>query len=276
MHLQDNFGKRLTRVFETSGHLCVGVDPHSTLLTEWGLADSVDGLLSFSMSVIEACTGNVGVIKPQVSFYERFGSKGFGVLERLTQEAHSAGLLVIADAKRGDIGTTMSAYFDAWFGDESGLYADALTVSPYLGLGAFAEGMNHWAAEGKGIFSLVATSNPEGQTVQNAKVGDMSLAADQFTQLDKLNGSQFGPYGAVVGGTLNLTKFGLTQAKSSVPILAPGFGHQGARLSDAKEIFGAKADQVLYSVSRSVLKLGKDGVRGGVIKASNELIEALG
>jgi orotidine-5'-phosphate decarboxylase len=228
------------------------------------------------MSVIEACVGNVGVIKPQVSFYERFGSKGFEVLERVTQEAHSAGLLVIADAKRGDIGTTMSAYFDAWFGANSGLYADALTVSPYLGLGAISEGFSEWAAKGKGIFSLVATSNPEGSSVQSALIGNKSLAADQFAHIETLNGSQFGPYGAVVGGTLNLTSIGLTQESSNVPILAPGFGQQGARLADAKAIFGAKADQVVYSVSRSVLKLGSFGIRRGVITAKDELRDALG
>lgn len=274
--LLDNFGGRLLRTFNASGHLCVGIDPHQSLLNDWGLTDSPDGLLYFSLTVLEACVGNVGVVKPQVSFYERFGAKGFEVLERVTQEAHSAGLLVLADAKRGDIGTTMSAYFDAWFGDQSGLHADALTVSPYLGLGAVAEGLSAWSAKGKGIFSLVATSNPEGESVQKALIGQRSLAHDQFSRLEALNGSSFGPFGAVVGGTINLGAFGLTQESSNVPILAPGFGQQGARLADAKAIFGAKADQVLYSVSRSVLIHGRDGVKGGVIAANAELKEALG
>jgi orotidine-5'-phosphate decarboxylase len=274
--LLDNFGQRLSKAFAISGQLCVGLDPHSSLLREWDLSDSPEGILGFSMSVVEACVGTVGVIKPQVSFFERFGSKGYEVLERVTQEAHAAGLLVIADAKRGDIGTTMSAYYDAWFGINSGLYADALTVSPYLGLGALSEGFSDWTVKGKGIFSLVATSNPEGSSVQSALIGHQSLAANQFAEIENLNGTHFGPYGAVVGGTLNLKSLGLTQERSNVPILAPGFGQQGARLSDAKEIFGPKADQVVFSVSRSVLKLGKAGLRKGVITAQDELREALG
>jgi orotidine-5'-phosphate decarboxylase len=276
MHLPDNFGERLSRTFETSGHLCVGIDPHQSLLREWGLPDSPDGLLTFSLTVIDSCVANVGVVKPQVSFFERFGSRGFAVLERVTNEARDAGLMVIADAKRGDIGTTMAAYFDAWFGDDSGLHADALTVSPYLGLGAVSEGFAEWATKGKGIFSLVATSNPEGQSVQKAQVAGHSLASDQFAQLETHNGLSFGPFGAVIGGTLNLAEFGLSQDASNVPILAPGFGQQGALLAEAKGIFGNKADQVLYSVSRSVLKFGKDGVQRAVIDAQAELKEALG
>ena len=273
---RNSFGDRLSEAFKTSGHLCVGIDPHASLLSDWGLSDSPDGLLSFSMSVIDACAGNVAVIKPQVSFFERFGSKGFEVLERVTQESKAAGLLVIADAKRGDIGTTMEAYLEAWFGDTSGLYADALTVSPYLGLGAVSGGFIEWSAYGKGIFSLVATSNPEGQGVQGAMVGNRTLAADQFAQLEKLNGPGFGPFGAVVGGTVNLSSVNLTQEASNVPILAPGFGHQGAQLSDARAIFGAKADQAIFSVSRSVLTLGKAGIQNGVIAANDELNRALG
>ena len=272
----NSFGDRLTAAFAASGHLCVGIDPHASLLRDWGLSDSPDGLLSFSMSVIEACAGNIAVIKPQVSFFERFGSKGFEVLERVTHEAKEAGLIVIADAKRGDIGTTMGAYLEAWFGDKSGLYADALTVSPYLGLGAVSDGFTEWSTYGKGIFSLVATSNPEGQAVQGALVGNRTLAADQFAQLEKLNGPGFGPFGAVVGGTMNLSSFDLTQEASNVPILAPGFGHQGALLSEGRSIFGAKADQVIFSVSRSVLTLGKAGLQKGVIVANDELNRALG
>lgn len=229
------------------------------------------GLREFALAVVESCSSRVSVIKPQVSFFERFGSKGYEVLAEVTQLAHSQGLLVIADAKRGDIGTTMDAYLEAWFGDKSGLYADALTVSPYLGMGATSEVFAKWIEAGKGIYSLVATSNPQGESVQRATINGTSLAADQWTQLSGLNGSEFGPYGAVLGATLDLESFGIDQAVLNVPILAPGFGAQGALLTDASDIYGALAGNVAFSVSRSVLQAGPTGIVEAIETANQEL-----
>jgi orotidine-5'-phosphate decarboxylase len=212
-----------------------------------------------------------------VSFFERFGSKGFAVLEEVTRYAAQADLIVIADAKRGDIGTTMDAYFEAWFGDDSGLFADALTVSPYLGLGAVTNGFALFEEQGKGLFSLVATSNPEGKSVQLAKIGSDSLAVDQLRQLGELNADSesLGNFGAVLGATLNFDAFDINLNASTTPVLAPGFGAQGAQLSDARRIFGDRADQVCYSVSRSVLSAGPSGVDQLIESAAKELAIAL-
>ena len=169
-----SFGAKLTEAFNEKGQLCVGIDPHASLLDSWGLADSADSLLEFGRRVIDAASGRVGIVKPQVSFFERHGSEGFAALEVLTRESRDAGLLVIADAKRGDIGTTMDAYLDAWLGKKSPFFADSLTVSPYLGAGVYLEKMGEYFERGKGVISLVATSNPEGETVQL----DVALVTD--------------------------------------------------------------------------------------------------
>lgn len=274
-NLASLFGARLIEAQEAFGQLCVGIDPHSALLQSWGLADDIDGLRLFALTVVEASAGRVSAIKPQVSFFERFGAKGYEVLAETTRLAHSKGLVVIADAKRGDIGTTMDAYLDAWFGDKSGLYADALTVSPYLGLGATSDVFDKWISQGKGIYSLVATSNPQGESVQKASIHGHSLAADQWSQLNALNGTEFGPYGAVLGATLDLSSFGIDQSVLNVPILAPGFGAQGALLTNAAKIYGALAKNVSFSVSRSVLQAGPAGIVEAIETANRELANGL-
>jgi orotidine-5'-phosphate decarboxylase len=269
--LPSSFSTKLTDAFDSFGQLCVGIDPHASLLTSWGLADDVRGLREFSLRVVDAAAEQVSLIKPQVSFFERFGARGYDVLAEVTQYANSKNLLVIADAKRGDIGTTMDAYFEAWFGVNSGLYADALTVSPYLGLGAISEGFSKWILQGKGVYSLVATSNPQGESVQRAELNGRSLASDQWSQLAELNGNSFGPYGAVLGATLDLAGFGISDSLANVPILAPGFGAQGAKLTDAKGIYGTLAKNVAYSVSRSVLEAGPSELASAIQYANTEL-----
>ena len=273
--MANSFGEKLRSAFDSRGQLCVGIDPHASLLSSWGLNDDADGLREFSLRVVDAASSTVAIVKPQVSFFERFGARGYAVLEEVTNVAKQAGLLVIADAKRGDIGTTMDAYLEAWFGDTSGLYADALTTSPYLGLGATSEVFKKWQARGKGIYSLVATSNPQGETVQLAKLGERSLASSQWQELSNLNGESFGPFGAVLGATLDLNRFGIDPSITNVPVLAPGFGAQGALLANAKVIYGTLASSVAYSVSRSVLQAGPDGIKDAINLANQELLRGL-
>ena len=275
--MPNSFGERLLEAFESKGQLCVGIDPHASLLGAWDLTDSAHGLREFSLRVVDACAGQVSLIKPQVSFFERFGSAGYAVLEEITQAAKAADLLVIADAKRGDIGTTMDAYLEAWFGKFSGLHADALTVSPYLGLGTISAGFARYVGEGKGVYSLVATSNPEGASVQLAGSNGTTLAGDQWLQLAALNAdaSGFGNFGAVLGATLDLDAFKVDRSQLKTPILAPGFGAQGAKLSDAKTIYGSLSRQVAYSVSRSVLQVGARELQSAISASNSELFAGL-
>ena len=279
--MPNSFSSRLVRNFECYGQLCVGIDPHSSLLEEWGLVDSVDGLRVFSNKVLEASVGRVGIIKPQVSFFERFGSKGFSVLEELAIAGSQSDLLVIMDAKRGDIGTTMDGYFDAWLSRTAPFVCDALTVSPYLGFDSLSNVFASAIENGKGVFVLAATSNPEGKTLQRAQVNGETIAADVLARLEQVNrvnldpSGELGNFGAVVGATLNFNSVGIgniyTDGSLITPILAPGFGAQGAHLNQCAELFGAASSRVIASVSRSVLSAGSSGIINAIEAAKAEL-----
>lgn len=280
-----SFGSKLQRAFDNFGQLCVGVDPHASLLDDWGLSDSVSGLESFANSVLEAAVGSVGIIKPQVSFFERFGSAGFKVLEDLCERAATAGVVNIMDVKRGDIGTTMDAYFDAWLDKSAPFICDAITVSPYLGFNSLKPIMSRASELGKGVIVLAATSNPEGASLQQAQNNnDESIAFSIWNSLSEVNaltagaGDRLGSFGAVIGATLNLNKFGLQSVsanaqKVATPILAPGFGAQGARLLDAGRLFGSASSQLIASVSRSVI--ATPNVSDAIEQAKAELAEGL-
>ena len=281
-----SFGAKLAKSFDDYGQLCVGIDPHEALLSEWSLPDTAAGLKEFSKIALDAVVGRVGIIKPQVSFFERFGSAGFAVLEDLAQQAAASDLVVIMDAKRGDIGSTMDAYFAAWLGANAPFICDALTVSPYLGFDSLKPAMSESLERGKGVIVLAATSNPEGASIQKATSGGVTIAKQIWSSLADLNavtagpGERLGSFGAVIGATLSLGGFGLGsiqegQGLGATPILAPGFGAQGALLSDSHQLFGEASKQVIHSVSRSVLEAGPLGLAKAIDVAKLELISGL-
>ncbi len=178
------FGARLRRAMDERGPLCVGIDPHASLLAEWGLDDDVAGLERFSRTVVEAVADRVAVLKPQSAFFERFGSRGVAVLEKSVEEARAAGALVVMDAKRGDIGSTMAAYAESFLRADAPLFSDALTVSPYLGYGSLKPAVDLARESGAGLFVLALTSNPEGGEVQHAVRADgRSVGATMLAHL---------------------------------------------------------------------------------------------
>ncbi len=254
------FGARLRRAMRVRGPLCVGIDPHAALLAGWDLPDDPAGLERFALTVVEALADRVAVLKPQSAFFERFGSRGVAVLERAVAEARQAGALVLMDAKRGDIGSTMAAYAATYLDPGSPLSSDALTVSPYLGYGSLRPAVDAARAAGAGLFVLALTSNPEGAQVQRAVTGDGDTVAG--TVLSRLRAenageSPLGSFGAVVGATLGA---GLAEAGFDLdtggPLLAPGIGAQGATPADLPAVFGSALRNVLPSVSRDVLRHG--------------------
>ncbi len=271
------FGERLQAAFDTGGHLCVGIDPHQFLLAEWGLADDAAGLREFGLRVVDAASTRVAIVKPQVAFFERHGSAGYAALEAVLAAARDAGLLVIADAKRGDIGSTFDAYAEAWLTPGSPLEADALTVSSYLGIGS-VEGPHSIAeGNGKGLFVLAATSNPEAFGLQTARLASGStVAAGIVETVSKWNSdvTGLGSTGLVLGATLDLSRFEIAEL-GNTPVLAPGFGHQGALISDLRPLYGAAADHVLVSASRSILAAGPDGIGAAIESQATEVAEAL-
>jgi orotidine-5'-phosphate decarboxylase len=257
---REPFGARLRSAMDARGPLCVGIDPHAGLLADWGLGDDVPGLERFTRTVVEALADRVAVLKPQSAFFERFGSRGIAVLERAVAESRDAGALVVMDAKRGDIGSTMAAYADAFLDPSSPLFADALTVSPYLGFGSLRPALDRARTAGCGLFVLALTSNPEGAEVQHAAGEDgRSVAATVLAHLAAENAgeSPLGSFGAVVGATLGGTpaerRLGLG---INGPLLAPGIGAQGATAADLPHVFGAAVGNVLPSISRGVLRYG--------------------
>lgn len=258
------FGDRLLEAFNRSGHLCVGLDPHPFLLNEWECSDSVTGLREFSFRVIDLCAEYVGIIKPQVAFFERFGSQGIDVLERVIERAHQAELLVISDAKRGDIGSTMEAYAQAWLTPDWSLSSDAITVSPYLGIDALASTVDYALSNNKGLFILAATSNPEAHESQSAVINTGEFTGKTVAAANLARISQWSlqrnpqlSIGAVLGATLDLESMGISLSQSSpIPVLAPGFGFQGARIEDAEETFGPLSKYLIVSETRSVLSGG--------------------
>lgn len=256
------FGARLREAVEARGRLCVGIDPHPYLLEQWGLADTAEGVRDFSLRVVDAAQGRCPVVKPQVAFFERHGSAGYRALENVLAAARAAGVLVIADAKRGDVGTSVEAYGQAWLSPGSPLEADAMTVSAFQGVGSLSAVLALAQQHGKGLFVLAATSNPEAGVIQQSIAGTgRSVAATIADDVVAWNGSSstdlWGSVGLVLGATLSLADFGLDTAElRGTPILAPGFGHQGARVEDLESIYGAASASVLVSASRSILAAG--------------------
>lgn len=260
MSTVEPFGARLRRSMDSRGPLCVGIDPHRSLLADWGLSDDIQGLEIFSRTVVEALAGRVAVLKPQAAFFERFGSRGVAVLERTVEDARGAGALVVMDAKRGDIGSTMAAYADAYLDPASPLFSDALTVSAYLGYGSLRPAVDSARRNGCGLFVLALTSNPEGAEVQHAVREDgRSVAATVLGHLAAENegAEPLGSFGAVVGATLGGT---LRELDADVhingPLLAPGLGAQGATAADLPGVFGSAVRNVVPSVSRGILRHG--------------------
>ncbi|CAL9371038.1 Orotidine 5'-phosphate decarboxylase [Streptomyces sp. enrichment culture] len=272
------FGARLRRAMDERGPLCVGIDPHASLLAEWGLNDDVAGLERFSRTVVEAVAGRVAVLKPQSAFFERFGARGVAVLETSVREAREAGALVVMDAKRGDIGSTMAAYAESFLRPGAPLFSDALTVSPYLGYGSLKPAVELARESGAGLFVLALTSNPEGGEVQHAVRADgRSVAATVLAHLAAENADQepLGSFGAVVGATLgDLSSYDLAV---NGPLLAPGIGAQGATPADLPRVFGSVVGNVVPNVSRGVLRHGPDvtALRGAADRFAEEIRAAV-
>jgi orotidine-5'-phosphate decarboxylase len=254
-----SFGARVAAAVGPLGPLCAGIDPSAALLQSWGLGDDARGLRAFCQSCVEGFGGVVAVIKPQVAFFERHGSAGMAELERLLVAAREAGLLVLADAKRGDIDTTAAAYAEAWLGEGSLLAADAVTVHPYLGLAALAPFVSLAGQTGRGVIVVTRSSNPEGRLLQEAVTrAGVPVEESLLAEIAAWNDSPdvpTGTVGAVVGATLDPSVFPLSQLGGV--ILAPGLGAQGAKPQDLAERFaGCAPGTVLASTSRALLSAG--------------------
>jgi orotidine-5'-phosphate decarboxylase len=277
-----SFGDRVASAVAGTGPLCAGIDPSAELLAAWNLTDDARGVLDFGMRCVEAFAGVVPVIKPQVAFFERHGSAGLAALESVLAAARDAGLVVIADAKRGDIGSTMAAYASAWLGPDSPLAADAVTALPYLGLGSLQPLFDLAGAHGRGVIVVVRSSNPEGRALQEAvtdrgkgpSVEDLLLG--QIAALNHGGAVPPGTVGVVVGATLQPSGFPLPELGGVV--LAPGVGAQGGGAIEVAALFaGCPPGSVLASASRSLLAAGPNvsALAASARQVRDEMGEAL-
>ena len=281
-----SFGVRLAAAIGSRSALCVGIDPHAATLAAWGLGRDEAGLTAFGATLVDAAAGRAAIVKPQIAFFEAAGVAGYRALDATIRRARDAGLLVVADVKRGDIGTTGDDYALAWLDRDGPFAADAMTVSPYLGYGSLAGTVEVARRNGAGVFVLAATSNPEARVLQTAVLAEgpwagRSVAAGIVLDVaddNRAGGDQpLGDVGLVLGATLDLDDFGIdADTIGSAPVLAPGFGAQGARIEDLRSLYGARAEQVLVSESRGLLTDGPDGVAALVADRADRIRTALG
>lgn len=267
-----SFGSRLLSAFSEHGQLCVGIDPSAEQLTSWNLPDSAEGARQFANEILDACAGHVGIIKPQVSFFEQYGPAGLTVLSEVLLRAKSLGFLVIADAKRGDIGSSMIGYTRAWLAQDAAFQADALTLSPFLGLESLRPAIQTGLDYGKGIFLLAATSNPEAATIQAATADSGTVASSVVSFAASFNDQGLGSVGVVVGATVSLDDRGIgSDSFPGTPILMPGFGAQGVALASTRSLFGDLSENIVCSVSRSVAGSSRSGLAERIASSKSEL-----
>jgi orotidine-5'-phosphate decarboxylase len=264
------FGARLHAAMQQRGRLCAGIDPHASLLHQWGLDDNAAGLERFALTAAEQLAPRVAVVKPQSAFYERHGSRGIAVLERLVAACRDAGALVLLDVKRGDIGSTTQAYADAYLDQSSPLAVDAITASPFLGFGSLRPMLDTAAKHDAGVFVLALTSNPEGPEVQEAQTSRGAVADVVLDHLRDVNrdAEPLGSFGAVVACNIDPGHHDLAIRG---PILAPGYGAQGGTTDDLRRVFGAQVGHVLPTTSRELLGAGPTGLADAATRLNDEL-----
>jgi orotidine-5'-phosphate decarboxylase len=274
------FAPRFAAARDRFGPLVLGADPHGPLLGTWGLSDDADGLERFADIVLKAAAGTAGIIKPQSAFFERHGWRGIRALARLVSEARSAGILVVLDVKRGDVGSTNEAYAQAYLGQGAPVQCDAITVHPYLGLAAMGSYVDRAHESGGCLFVVTRSSNPEGRAIQNAITGRASCVAQQLlSDIGAINTrlvpEGIGPVGAVIGVAAGEPELDL--AGASALFLVPGVGAQGTTARDVARTFEACPDRVLPSASRSLLAAGPDAaaLKDAVARLSAEFRAAL-
>jgi orotidine-5'-phosphate decarboxylase len=267
------FGKRLDSALDDRGALCVGIDPHAGLLDAWGLPDDPTGLARFAETCVDAFGDTVAVVKPQSAFFERFGAAGVAVLESTIRACRELGALVLLDVKRGDIGSTMRAYAQAYLDPAAAMASDAITVSPYLGVGSLQPVFDLLAEHEVGAFVVAATSNPEGPQFQHARTADgrwvAQVVVDEMAQRNA-GAIPLGALGVVAGATIEPGVIDFSRLNG--PILVPGIGAQGGTAQSVREVFGAALPHVLPSVSREVLRHGHDvtALRSAAVRLVDE------
>jgi orotidine-5'-phosphate decarboxylase len=255
------FADRLIKGTRELGPLCVGIDPHPALLPALFGPPGPDAAARWGVSLVERCVGRAAVVKPQAGLFERWGSKGLAALEQVCEAATRAGLIVILDAKRGDIGSTAEGYVQGYLGPDAACLCDAITINPYMGLDTIEPFVAMAERRGKGVVVLARTSNPGSADFQQQLIGDeplfLHVARALGPMITRLKGPETGWSGLmlVAGATGPLEAARLRAAAGDALFLVPGYGAQGAGARDAVAGFVQGRD-------------GRNGLEGGVVSAS--------
>lgn len=274
MHYADRLQERIKK----TSAVCVGLDPVLAKLPE-GIEKSAKGVEEFCEGIIDAVSDIASCVKPQLAYFEALGPEGIQVLFSVSAYAQKKGLIVIADAKRGDIGSTAEAYAEAYLGNDAPF--DAVTVNPYLGSDGVKPFMETAKKNGKGLYVLVKTSNESSGEIQDLPVGDESVH-EHLAQLVEswgtncLGKTNLSCVGAVVGATYPEELKYLRTLMPHVPFLIPGYGAQGGTAEDVKHGFLGDGTGAVVTSSRGILYAsgGKDW-QSAAKKAAEAMKEAL-
>jgi orotidine-5'-phosphate decarboxylase len=255
-----NFADRLTAAVHRHGPLCVGLDPYAEKIPP-AFGSGVSAMRSFCLAVVARCAGKVAAVKPQAALFEALGPDGYETLQEVCATAHAAGLLVILDAKRGDIGATGEGYARAYLGDKQSMAADCLTISPYMGRDSVAPFLNAAKANDRGVAVLVRTSNPGAHDFQSLLVDGAPLYERVAAAMSDMGKEVIGASGwsslmFVVGATAPSEAARIRAIAPVSPFLVPGYGAQGGSAADALSGF----------------RLTSNGVEGGLINASRSVL----
>ena len=252
------FADRLIAATRAQGPLCVGIDPHVALIPPLFGELGPEAAAKWGMAVIERCVGRAGVVKPQAGLFERWGASGLMALQEVCMAAKQAGLIVILDAKRGDIGTTAEGYAEGYLGAAGNCPCDAITVNPYMGVDTIEPFVKVAEREGKGVVVLARTSNPGSADFQSKLIDGEPLyihvAKALAPMITRLRSQETGWSGLmlVAGATGPAEAAQLRAAAGEALFLVPGYGAQGAGARDALAGFVQ----------------GRHGLEGGVVSAS--------
>ena len=262
-----DFGLRLSNSMAKYGPLCVGIDPHRQLLTDWGYNVDAEGAEMYAMRMLQAANGRAAAVKFQVSMFERYGSKGFAALERVLYAARQMGIITIVDCLHGGLTTTVSAIADAYFKPGAPMLADAITMLPYYGARSLKGVIKDALDNGRGVFVASLTSNEEGASLQTAirqhgEYTGRTVAYGIASTAQKFNADieGMGSVGLIIGATIGqwISDSGVDPARFTGPILSPGYGWQGAEAKDLRAVFKGTKGNVLVTVSRFISSHGPD------------------
>ncbi len=292
------FADRLVARTRELGPLCVGIDPHPVHLPALFGPAGPETARRWGRAVVDACAGRVAVVKPQAGLFERWGAKGMAALDVVCAAARDAGLLVLLDAKRGDIGTTAEGYAEGYLGPDSDLACDAITVNPYMGIETLEPFVSLAEKHGRGVVVLARTSNPGSQDFQSRLIVDsegkgeplyLHVARSLAPMIARLKGdSGWSGLMLVAGATGPDDAMRLRAAAKEALFLVPGYGAQGAGPRDAMASFvkgPAGLEGGIINASRSVtmpeaakdaatIKVWSDTISRAIDSAQSELVAA--